>query len=150
MIDSSVFTGRLFLAGDAGFEEAVLGRVFNARRPGRRPAAVLQAASEQDVVAGVGLARAQGWKVAIRAGGHSWAAWSVREGGLLIDLGGLKEIVYDEAGPRRRTTVTCCGPPAVRVPGSSVSSSASTCARCRCRERCTKACTSIRPRYTSR
>jgi FAD/FMN-containing dehydrogenase len=97
MIDSSVFTGRLFLAGDAGFEEAVLGRVFNARRPGRRPAAVLAAASEQDVVAGVRLARAQGWKVAVRAGGHSWAAWSVREEGLLIDLGGLQEIVYDEA-----------------------------------------------------
>jgi FAD/FMN-containing dehydrogenase len=91
------FTGRLLLPGSAGFEEAVIGRVFNARRPDRRPAAVLEAASEWDVVAGVRLARERGWKVAVRSGGHSWAAWSVRDEGLLIDLGRFKEIHYDPA-----------------------------------------------------
>jgi FAD/FMN-containing dehydrogenase len=89
------FRGRLHLAGEAGFEDAVVGRVFNGRRPDRRPTAVLEAGTEQDVVAGVRLARARGWRVAVRAGGHSWPAWSVRDNGLLIDLGGLKEIGYD-------------------------------------------------------
>ncbi|MEU6407823.1 FAD-binding oxidoreductase [Microbispora sp. NPDC046933] len=81
--------------GEPGFDEAVIGRVFNARRPARRPAAVLLASTEQEVVEGVRLAGERGWKIAVRAGGHSWAAWSVRDEGLLIDLGGLKDIAYD-------------------------------------------------------
>ena len=83
--------------GEAGFEEACLGRVFNGRRPDRRPDAVLLAATEQDVVDGVALACAEGWTVAVRSGGHSWAAWSVRDGGLLIDLGALTEAAFDPA-----------------------------------------------------
>ena len=31
------------------------------------------------------------------SGGHSWAAWSVRDDALLIDLGGLRDIAYDPA-----------------------------------------------------
>jgi FAD/FMN-containing dehydrogenase len=86
---------RLFLNGEAGFEEAAVGRVFNGRRPDRRPDAVLVAGSVQDVVDGVLLARERGWSVAVRSGGHAWAAWSVREGGLLIDLGELEEMTLD-------------------------------------------------------
>ena len=89
------FTGTLHLPGADGYEQARVGRVFNARRPDRRPAAVLEAATEQDVVQGVRLARERGWQVAVRSGGHSWAAWSVRDQGLLLDLGGLREIGYD-------------------------------------------------------
>jgi FAD/FMN-containing dehydrogenase len=87
--------GKLVPAGEDGFEEAAVGRVFNHRRPGRRPDAVLLAECEQDVVDGVRLARERGWQVAVRSGGHSWAAWSVRDGGLLIDLGGLSELEID-------------------------------------------------------
>ena len=95
VIDSAGFAGRLLHAGDEGFDEAVVGRVFNGRRPSRRPAAVLVAANAQGVVAGVRLARDRGWKIAVRAGGHSWAAWSVRDEGLLIDLGALRDMEYD-------------------------------------------------------
>ena len=31
----------------------------------------------------------------MRAGGHSWAAWSVRDDALLIDLAGMREMTYD-------------------------------------------------------
>jgi FAD/FMN-containing dehydrogenase len=89
------FDGRLVRRGDDGFEEARVGRVFNLRRPDRRPAAVLFAASERDVVEGVRLARSEGWQVSIRSGGHSWVAWSVRDDALLIDLGGYREMSYD-------------------------------------------------------
>ncbi|MER7184543.1 FAD-binding oxidoreductase [Streptomyces hyaluromycini] len=92
------FSGTLHLPGDEDFEEAVYGRVFNARRPAdRTPAAVLRAVTEQDVVEGVRLAVERGWQVAVRSGGHSWAAWSVRRDALLIDLGGFREMAYDEA-----------------------------------------------------
>ncbi|MFD3583529.1 FAD-binding oxidoreductase [Streptomyces sp. NPDC058683] len=90
------FSGTFHLPGDEDFEEAVYRRVFNARRPAdRTPAAVLEAATEQDVVEGVRLALERGWQVAVRSGGHSWAAWSVRRDTLLIDLGGFREMAYD-------------------------------------------------------
>jgi hypothetical protein len=90
-------TSRLVRPGDPGWEEARVGRVFNARRPAREPAAVLFASGEQDLIDGVKLARASGWKVSVRSGGHSWAAWSVRDDALLIDLGGFREMSYDPA-----------------------------------------------------
>lgn len=88
-------TGQLLQREDPGYEQARVGRLFNARRPDRYPAAVLLAETEDDVVAGVRLAAARGWRVSVRAGGHSWAAWSVRDDALLIDLGRLREIDYD-------------------------------------------------------
>ena len=90
-------TGRLIWRGEPGYEEARIGRVFNARRPDRYPAAVLLAESDADVVAGVRLARERGLRVSIRSGGHSWAAWSVRDGAILIDLGLMREIGYEPA-----------------------------------------------------
>ncbi len=81
--------------GDAGYEEARVARFFNARRPDRFPAGVLSAQSEDDVVAGVRLARERGLKVSVRAGGHSWAAWSLRDDALLIDLGAMREMTFD-------------------------------------------------------
>ena len=91
------FRGKLWRRGDDGYEEARVGRVFNARRPQRFPAAILLAADEDDVVAGVRLARDEQLRVAVRSGGHSWAAWSVRDGSLLIDLGAMREMSYDAA-----------------------------------------------------
>ena len=86
------FTGQFFRRGDEGFDGAAFGRIFNRHRPARRPAAVLRAADAADVAAG-----ADGWQVAVRAGGHSWAAWSLRENALLIDLGAVTGMDYDES-----------------------------------------------------
>ena len=87
---------KLVERGDAGFEEACFGPIFNGRKPEDRvPAAVLFAASDDDVVTGVRLAREHGWPVSVRAGGHSWAGWSVRDDALLIDLGAMREMTCD-------------------------------------------------------
>jgi FAD/FMN-containing dehydrogenase len=87
---------RLVGRDDPGFEEACFGRMFNARRPVERlPAAVLEARSEQDVVDGVALARDRGWQVSVRAGGHSWAGWSVRDDALLVDLAAMRDMTCD-------------------------------------------------------
>jgi FAD/FMN-containing dehydrogenase len=94
---SSKFHGMLWRRGDDGYEHARVGGVFNARRPQRFPAAILQAADEHDVVAGVRLARDEHLQVAVRSGGHSWAAWSVRDASLLIDLAAMREMSYDDA-----------------------------------------------------
>jgi hypothetical protein len=89
------FSGQLLFPDDPDYEEARVGRLFNRRRPKRYPAAILLAESEQDLVNGVLLAREQGWKIAVRGGGHSWAVWSVRDGVLLIDPVRYKEYSYD-------------------------------------------------------
>jgi hypothetical protein len=87
---------RLILRGADGYDEARFAHLFNARRPERNPAVVLVAESEDDVVERVRLARARGWKVAIRAGGHSFPDCSLRDDGLVIDFGAFKETAFDE------------------------------------------------------
>jgi FAD/FMN-containing dehydrogenase len=89
--------GRLLMRGDVGYEQARTGRIFNARRPDRFPAAILTVAGDDDVINGVRLAAERGWPVAVRSGGHSWAAWSLRDDALLIDLGDLRDMSYDPA-----------------------------------------------------
>ena len=90
-----MFEGRFVERGSAEYEPARTEALFNARHPSRYPAAVLEAVSEADVVAGVRLAKERGWKVAARSGGHAWAGWSVRDDALLIDLAGLREVTVD-------------------------------------------------------
>jgi FAD/FMN-containing dehydrogenase len=92
---TSTVDDRLVVRGDDGYEQARVGRIFNARRPPRYPVAVLVARDAEDVAAGVRLARERGWPVSVRSGGHSWAAWSLRDGALLVDLGHLDGVDYD-------------------------------------------------------
>jgi FAD/FMN-containing dehydrogenase len=91
----TAFTGAFWRSGEAGFSDAAVANIFNGRRPLRRPAAVLCAADAADVASGVKLAAAEGWTVSVRSGGHSWAAWSLREDALLIDLAALNGMSYD-------------------------------------------------------
>ncbi len=91
--------------GDPGFEEARVDRVFNRRLSEQRPAAVVRPTSEAEVVDAVRLARERGWQVAVRSGGHSWAQWSIRDDALVVDLGALRDLSYDE-----ETHVVSAGP----------------------------------------
>ncbi|UQX87418.1 FAD-binding protein [Jatrophihabitans telluris] len=97
--------GAFYLPGDEGYEQARVGRIFNARKPERYPAAILQVVDETDVVAGVRLAAERGWTISVRSGGHSWAAWSVHDDALLLDLGALRSLDYDDA-----TGIVAAGP----------------------------------------
>jgi len=96
-VELGAFTGALVLRDDRAYDAARVDRIFNRRLTDRRPAAVLKAATEQDVVLGVRLARERGWQVAVRSGGHSWAQWSVRDEALVLDLADLQELAFDEA-----------------------------------------------------
>ncbi len=89
------FQGRFVERGSADYEAARTDALFNCRHPSRYPAAILEAANEADVVAGVLLAKERGWKVAARSGGHAWAGWSVRDDALLIDLAAMRELTVD-------------------------------------------------------
>jgi FAD/FMN-containing dehydrogenase len=95
MTTTPAFQGRLLLRGGADYESARVSAVWNARKPDRHPEAILLAASDTDVVAGVRWAADRGWRVGIRSGGHSWVGTGVRDGSLLIDLSGLTEMSID-------------------------------------------------------
>ena len=93
-----MFEDTIAWRGDAGYEEARVGTVFNARRPDRHPAGVARPTSDEEVVAAVRLARERGLKVTVRGGGHSWAAWALRDDALLIDLTRMREITPMDDG----------------------------------------------------
>ena len=89
------FKGTIFYKGEQGYEEARVGRVFNHLRPKRYPIAVFFPEDEQDVIEAVKYANENSFKIAIRAGGHSWAVWSVRDEGILLDLKKLNNISFN-------------------------------------------------------
>jgi FAD/FMN-containing dehydrogenase len=61
----------------------------------RRPAAVARPADAEDVVRVVSLARESGLELAVRSGGHSAAGHGVSEGGLVLDLSAMRNVVVD-------------------------------------------------------
>lgn len=79
-----------------GYEAARTDRVFNYRRPSRYPAAIIQATDESHLVQGVLLAKKLGSRASVISGGHSWAAWGVRDDAIVIDLEKYYEFDFDE------------------------------------------------------
>jgi FAD/FMN-containing dehydrogenase len=68
----------------------------------RRPALIARCAGADDVVVALGFAREHGLPVAVRGGGHNVAGNGVCDGGVVIDLSGLRGVVVD---PQARTAV---------------------------------------------
>ena len=91
------FGGEVLAPGDAGYDEARA--VFNGMID-RRPALIGVCASTDDVVAAVRFARDQGLPISIYGGGHSVTGASVVDGGLMIDMRGMKAVEVD---PEART-----------------------------------------------
>jgi FAD/FMN-containing dehydrogenase len=100
---NGAFAGELIAPGDGSYERAR--RVWNGMVD-RRPAMVARCAGEDDVVAALAFAREHRLAVAVRGGGHNVAGNAVCDGGVVIDLSGLKEIAVD---PARRTAVVAPG-----------------------------------------
>ncbi len=89
--------GQLLRAGDTGYDEAR--KIWNGMID-RRPALIARCAGAADVIQCVNFARANNLLVAVRGGGHNVAGNAVCDGGLMIDLSGMKSVRVD---PVRRT-----------------------------------------------
>jgi len=84
--------GKLLLAQDAGYEEAR--RVWNGSID-RHPALIARCESREDIVHAVQFASAHSLLTAVKGGGHSLSGQSTCEGGLMIDLSGMRDIGVD-------------------------------------------------------
>jgi FAD/FMN-containing dehydrogenase len=96
-------SGRLLTRGTTAYADALAGAVWNARKPARFPAAILRARTDEDVSNGVRYAVANGFRVSIRSGGHSWIGSGIRDDGLLIDLSEMDEVTIDKDRLRATT-----------------------------------------------
>ena len=94
--------------GDAEYEPTWRRMVWNLRIPQRFPQVIATAESDADVIEAVKLARSRGLRISVRAGGHSWIATSLRDGGMLIDLSRFNAVTVD---PAARTAIA---QPAIR------------------------------------
>ena len=88
--------GAVHEPGSPEYAEAC--ELFNAMIE-RRPAFVVRCAAPDDVMAALAFARARDLEVTVRAGGHSVAGLSLNDGGVVIDVRGMREITVD---PGRR------------------------------------------------
>ena len=95
--------------GDARYEAARRAAVWNAELPDRFPDVIVQAGGEADVIAAVRLARAEGLRIGVRSGGHSWQANHVRDGGMLLDVSRMRESVIDAANRTATVEPGCMG-----------------------------------------
>ncbi|NJM40418.1 MAG: FAD-binding oxidoreductase [Anaerolineae bacterium] len=94
-LNKAVFKGEIIQRGDAAYEAARQRAVWNGRKPNRFPALIVNPTDEDDVVEAVRYAKAHGLKIGVRAGGHSWAGWCVRDDAMLLDLSGLRKMSLD-------------------------------------------------------
>src|SRR6267142_5401710 len=79
--------GPVLAPSDPAYEEAR--RVHNGLID-RRPAVVARCHGTADVQAAVRFARERGLEIAVRGGGHNVAGNAVCDGGLMIDLSGMR------------------------------------------------------------
>jgi FAD/FMN-containing dehydrogenase len=86
------FTGDVIGPDHADYGERHL--VWNAMVD-KRPGVILRCTSTKDVVAAVNVARASGLPPSVRCGGHSVSGKGLSDGGLTIDLSGMREVTVD-------------------------------------------------------
>jgi MGT family glycosyltransferase len=94
--------GELVTSDSAAFASARNALTWNGRKSSRTPDAIVRVRSVDDVRAAVRFASARGLKVAVRSGGHNYHGAPVRDGGLVLDLSALDEVVVNVAKRRAR------------------------------------------------
>lgn len=88
------FRGTLTQPGDPGYDDA---RMVRNGLIDRSPAIIAHCHGTADVVAAVNFARDQGLDVSVRGGSHNVAGLATNDGGIVIDLSGMRAVFVDPA-----------------------------------------------------
>lgn len=94
------FDGIVVLPGDVQYDAAR--EIWN-RLHDQRPAVIVRCVTSDHVVAALRFARENDLEVAIKSGGHHAAGYAACEGGMLLDLSGMRRIAVDPVGPFTRS-----------------------------------------------
>jgi FAD/FMN-containing dehydrogenase len=92
---SSNVRGQVIRPPDEGYDEA---RTVFYGGFDRHPAAIARVADTTDISRVVALAREMGFELAVKSGGHSLAAHSTTDGGIVLDLSEMKNLEIDVPG----------------------------------------------------
>ena len=98
------FKGDLLRPGDIGYDEARI--VWNGMMA-RTPGLIARCANVNDVQSAVRAGAEAGVLAAVRCGGHSLAGFSTCDGGLVIDLSGMRQVAVDAEARRARFSGGC-------------------------------------------
>jgi FAD/FMN-containing dehydrogenase len=93
--DAREIRGAVLTPEDPGYDAA---RTVFMGGVDRRPALIARPTDAADVARVIALARDSGAELAVRGGGHSPAGHSASEGGVVLDLRGLRSLEIDVAG----------------------------------------------------
>ena len=85
-------TGHLLTPGSPDYETSRL--IFN-RAFDRRPGVIVRCAGPSDVARALDFAQSKSLPLAVRAGGHSRLGYGMCDGGVVIDLSGMKRVEVD-------------------------------------------------------
>src|SRR5690348_3028087 len=100
----SSFAGRILRPSDSEFERTC--GIWNGM-VARTPGLMLLCSGVPDVQRAVRAATAAGALTAVRCGGHSLAGFSTCEGGVVIDLSPMRQVVVSEVDRRARAGGGC-------------------------------------------
>ncbi|HEX6400528.1 MAG TPA: FAD-binding oxidoreductase [Actinomycetota bacterium] len=92
-------SGQVITQDDPDYDEARA--VYNAMID-KRPSVVVRATGVADVVAAVDHAREHGLPIAVRGGGHSVPGFGTVDGGIVVDLGLMREVTVDPTAKTAR------------------------------------------------
>ena len=96
--------GEVIAPRDAEYDEAR--KVYNGMID-KRPAAVVRCTGAADAVAAIAVARDEGLDLSVRGGGHSAPGFGTNDGGIVIDLSPLQDVVVDTAAQTVRAGGGC-------------------------------------------
>ncbi len=96
--------GRLIRAGDSDYDSA---RALYNGMIDKRPKLIARCADVADVITAVNYAREHGVLLAIRGGGHNGPGFGSCDGGLVLDLSGLKSVRVDPKSQTVRVDAGC-------------------------------------------
>ncbi len=85
-------TGHVIVPGDENYDAAR--KVWNGMID-RKPALILQCQTANDVITGLKTAKQNNLPIAVRGGGHNVTGNAVCDGGVVIDLSGMKKVQVD-------------------------------------------------------
>ncbi len=85
-------SGGVALPSDEAYADAC--RLWNGAVQ-RRPAVIAFCTRPDDVAAAVRVARRHGLPLSVRGGGHDWAGRALCDGGIVVDLTGMRGVVVD-------------------------------------------------------